>query len=151
MEPQTQFTPRERDPAAPTFLMGYDSTPIQAEKSLYDLAEWAKGKAELAAWIIETPTDEIARSLLEGKALWQKVEGWDEFASRFRAYLRQYGHIIYELDFGKLITTGAFILCVALLSPALNALISAHVTAKQGIMMGLNSSFMSLGRVVGPI
>lgn len=32
---------RRDDPSAPTFLLGYDSLPIQADKSLYNLAEWA--------------------------------------------------------------------------------------------------------------
>ena len=35
---------REGDPAAVTFLMGYDSTPIRAEKSLYDVAMWCQAQ-----------------------------------------------------------------------------------------------------------
>ena len=33
---------RDWDPPAQTFLLGYDSEPIRAEKSLYDLAMWAR-------------------------------------------------------------------------------------------------------------
>ena len=33
---------RKDDPPALTFLLGFDSAPIQAEKSLYDLATWAR-------------------------------------------------------------------------------------------------------------
>ena len=33
---------RDGDPPAQTFLLGYDSEPIRAEKSLYDLAAWAR-------------------------------------------------------------------------------------------------------------
>jgi len=33
---------REGDPVAVVFLMGYDSTPIRAEKSLYDVAMWCQ-------------------------------------------------------------------------------------------------------------
>jgi pyruvate,water dikinase len=33
---------REGDPPAATFVMGYDSIPIRAEKALYDLAGWCR-------------------------------------------------------------------------------------------------------------
>ncbi len=39
---------RRGDPAASTFLLGFDSAPILAEKSLYDLAIWTRGHQELA-------------------------------------------------------------------------------------------------------
>ena len=40
---------REGDPPAPTLLLGADSLPIRAEKSLYDLARWCRERDELAA------------------------------------------------------------------------------------------------------
>ena len=42
---------REGDPAAVTFLMGYDSTPIRAEKSLYDVAMWCRERGGLATYL----------------------------------------------------------------------------------------------------
>src|SRR5215218_3725034 len=39
---------REGDPAGQTFLLGFDSTPIRAEKSLYDLATWSREHPSLA-------------------------------------------------------------------------------------------------------
>ena len=33
---------RPGDPAASTFLLGFDSEPIRAEQSLYDLAAWTR-------------------------------------------------------------------------------------------------------------
>ena len=39
---------RPGEPSASTFLVGFDSAPIRAEKSLWDLAEWTRGHAELA-------------------------------------------------------------------------------------------------------
>lgn len=50
-----------------------------------------------------------------------------------------------------LLATGFLILAIALLGPALNSLLSARATLKQGITMGLNNSFSSLGRIVGPL
>ena len=40
---------RRDDPSAPTFLMGFDSLPIRAEKSLYDIAIWVRTNEDLAA------------------------------------------------------------------------------------------------------
>ena len=40
---------RRGDPPALTFLLGYESEPIRAERSLYELAQWARAQAGLAA------------------------------------------------------------------------------------------------------
>jgi len=50
-----------------------------------------------------------------------------------------------------LLTTAIFALTVALQVPALTALTSRRATVQQGIAMGLSNSFVSLGRIVGPI
>jgi len=50
-----------------------------------------------------------------------------------------------------LLTTAFFALMVALQVPALTALTSRRATVQQGIAMGLSNSFVSLGRIVGPI
>jgi DHA1 family multidrug resistance protein-like MFS transporter len=44
-----------------------------------------------------------------------------------------------------------FMLFNAMLRPAISALISNRSTSGQGIAMGLNNSFMSAGRIIGPI
>ncbi len=86
---------RKGDPAAPVFLMGYDSTPIQAEKSLYDLAEWTRAHPDLAEHILDTPT---SRTPTLPPAL---PPAWPEFQTRLQTHLDTYGHIIYDLDFAK--------------------------------------------------
>lgn len=50
-----------------------------------------------------------------------------------------------------LAATGFFILSKTLLRPAALALISKRSEEKQGAAMGLSNSFMSLGRILGPI
>jgi DHA1 family multidrug resistance protein-like MFS transporter len=50
-----------------------------------------------------------------------------------------------------LITVSFFILSNAMIRPGVSTLISKRATIGQGIAMGLNNSFMSLGRVVGPL
>ena len=51
---------------------------------------------------------------------------------------------------GVLVTTNLFILGNALLRPAVSSLISRRAETGQGVAMGLNNSFMSLGRIFGP-
>jgi len=95
---------RPGDPAAPTYLMGYDSTPIQAEKSLYDLAEWIRTRPQIAAYVSATPSHDLATQLagtespLEGA---QDTQDWSELRQRFQTHLASYGHIIYDVDFTK--------------------------------------------------
>jgi DHA1 family multidrug resistance protein-like MFS transporter len=50
-----------------------------------------------------------------------------------------------------LLATGFFILSKTLLRPAAFSLISKQTTGGQGVAMGLSNSFMSLGRIAGPI
>ncbi len=50
-----------------------------------------------------------------------------------------------------LFATGAFILSKTVLRPALLALISRRADAGQGTAMGLGNTFLSLGRIVGPL
>ncbi len=50
-----------------------------------------------------------------------------------------------------LLTVGAFVLSNAMLRPAISAQISRGSSQSQGINMGLNNAFMSLGRIIGPL
>ena len=50
-----------------------------------------------------------------------------------------------------ILTSSFFVLANAMLRPAVSFLISQRTTQGQGIAMGLNNAYMSLGRVIGPI
>lgn len=52
---------------------------------------------------------------------------------------------------GMLLTTGYFILSIALLGPALSALTSQYTPLEQGVTMGLSNASTSLGRIIGPL
>jgi len=52
----------------------------------------------LAAYVREMPADQLAAQLADGQA---PVAGWQGFCERFQAYLRDYGHIIYNLDYAR--------------------------------------------------
>jgi len=101
---------RRDDPTAPTYLLGFDSIPIQAEKALYDLAEWIRARAELAAYLTDTPTAQLADQYVHfvqyklGNGETPPgvdADDWRQWQSRFQAHLQQYGHTIYNLDFSN--------------------------------------------------
>jgi rifampicin phosphotransferase len=92
---------RPGDPPALTFLLGYDSEPIRAEKSLYDLAAWARTNPALASYLVRTPSADIADDLQRDDV----VDGWGDFRRRFKAHLHAFGHAIYDLDFAKPLPT----------------------------------------------
>ena len=50
-----------------------------------------------------------------------------------------------------ILMTSLFILSNSMLRPAVSSLISKRADTGQGVAMGLNNAFMSLGRVVGPL
>jgi len=92
----------KHDPAAPTYLMGFDSLPIQAEKSLFDIAAWARENETLSDYLSRTPVGKLAAGIDSvqapdglSDAAWQ---GWQ---MRFKDHLGKYGHMIYNLDFGN--------------------------------------------------
>ena len=91
---------RAGDPPAATFLLGFDSAPIQAEKSLYDLGKWVREHPELAEYLRTTASPQVV-GLLDGGAPPPGVEPttWQDWRGRFRAHLDRYGHTVYNLDF----------------------------------------------------
>ncbi len=97
-----KFIKRKGDPKAPVFLMGFDSTPIRAEKALFDLAQWAQLHVSLAEYLTDTPTSDLITQLSRDQApLGLEPDGWEEWSISFQDYLKEYGHMIYNLDFGN--------------------------------------------------
>ena len=88
------------DPPAQTFVLGFDSQPIRAEKSLYDLAMWGCEQPALAEMLRQTPAQQLVE-LLEREQPPSAVEAevWQRWCSRVNDHLQQYGHTIYNLDF----------------------------------------------------
>ncbi|HET7270677.1 MAG TPA: PEP/pyruvate-binding domain-containing protein [Rubrobacter sp.] len=91
---------REGDPPGQIFLLGFDSTPIRAEKSLYDLGMWCGEHPKLAAALLDTPSEralELLRMEEPPAGMGEKV--WDDWRLRFQAHLDNYGYAVYNLDF----------------------------------------------------
>jgi pyruvate,water dikinase len=91
---------RRTDPPAPTFLLGYDSLPIRADKSLYSLAEWVRGYPALAECLERTPTSHLVAMCESGQAPGDVTPSlWQDWRVRFHQYLHDFGYMLYDLDF----------------------------------------------------
>ena len=111
---------RPGDPAGDTFLTGFDSQPIRAEKSLYDLAILARAEPALAAALIGDRAD-LRRALRDGNppatlrrertygeldrsnsattSFSTESGAWPAWRAAFQEHLDRYGHTVYNLDF----------------------------------------------------
>jgi rifampicin phosphotransferase len=95
-----KFVRRDGDPPAQTFLLGYDSEPIRAEKSLWDLAAWARSDPGLVSALLNEPTAALAESQRTGSPP-AGVDSvlWREWRFAFQEHLALFGHAVYNLDF----------------------------------------------------
>jgi len=98
---------RKSDPPALTFLLGFDSMPIRAEKSLYDLAMWARHQAGLTEYLAQPAAKDIALALASPSCPIADALTWHEFGVRFTAHLDHFGHAVYDLDFAKSVPADA--------------------------------------------
>ena len=93
---------RRTEPAAATFLLGFDSRPIQAEKSLYDLAAWARGQEALAHYLSDTPAKRLGEDIQSTQTPGGIPElSWNEWRTKVVTHLERYGHMIFDLDFAN--------------------------------------------------
>ena len=93
---------RPGDPEATTFLFGFDTLPILAEKSLYDLATWCHGRHSLCEHIIHTPSAELGGELNNVQPpLGIPLEDWAGWRERFQGHIHAYGHTAYNFDFAN--------------------------------------------------
>jgi hypothetical protein len=71
---------RTGDPPASGFLLGFDSTPIRAEKSLHDLATWIRGRPRLAAALAGPDLPDEAPAGVD-------TSEWAQWRERLQAHL----------------------------------------------------------------
>lgn len=134
------------------FLVSFGLTNFQGIFGYYALKKFGYGTEEVG-WILTVAG--LVSALTQGLLTGPLTKRWGE-AAVIKATL-----LASALTFGlllladnlvtMLVTTGLFILPNALLRPAVISLTSKHAGAQQGAAMGLNNSFNSLGRVVGPV
>jgi DHA1 family multidrug resistance protein-like MFS transporter len=136
---------------AMAFLVSFGLTNFQGIFGLYALERFGYGTTEVG-WILTTMG--IVSAVTQGLLTGPLTKRWGEPAV-IKATL-----LLSSLSFGLLlaarslptvlITTGLFTVPNALLRPAVISLTSKRAE-RQGMAMGLNNSFNSVGRVVGPI
>ncbi len=96
-----KFIRGESDPPALTFILGFNSTPIRAEKSLFDIGTWIKEQPDLAAYITDTSAQQLAANLSTNSSFILHPSSFSEFQEKFKSHLAQFGHTIYDFDFLK--------------------------------------------------
>jgi pyruvate,water dikinase len=88
------------EPKPETLLLGLETTPLRAEKSLFDLGTWTRERSALRDFTLQTSTEELVAALgADSTPDATPTEDWREFKSRFQSYLDEFGHTSYEFDF----------------------------------------------------
>jgi DHA1 family multidrug resistance protein-like MFS transporter len=134
------------------FLVSFGLTNFQGIFGYYALKKFGYGTEEVG-WILTVVG--IVAALTQGLLTGPLTKRWGE-ATVIKATLLA-SAITFALLLTAnslttvLLTTALFTLPNALLRTAIMALTSKHAGERQGAAMGLNNSFNSLGRVVGPI
>jgi pyruvate,water dikinase len=69
---------------------------------LYDIAQFCKGRASLAGYLLGAPPEEVVAQIKDGQ-MPRGPEGddWHDFRRRFEGYLEHYGYSIFTLDFAN--------------------------------------------------
>jgi len=92
-----KFAKRDGDPEANTLLMGWDNIPVRSEKSLFDIATWIQEDEKLTEYVLNTSAHDLAAKLERPDSAPMPL--FSEFASRLKAHLKKFGHIVFQLDF----------------------------------------------------
>jgi DHA1 family multidrug resistance protein-like MFS transporter len=134
------------------FLVSFGLTNFQGIFGLYALEKFGYGTEEVG-WILTVVG--IVAAVTQGTLTGPLTKRWGEAAIIKVTLLGSaigFGLLLTARTLpGVLLTTGLFTLPNALLRPAVISLTSKHADTRQGVAMGLNNSFNSLGRIVGPI
>ena len=133
-------------------LFSFALTNFEAVFGLYALEKFGFGPEQVGTiLIVVAVVSTLGKGLLTGPA----TRRWGEVAViRGSLFVGAIGFLVLLLAntyLTILLATAFFILSKTLLRPSAFALISKRSEGSQGVAMGLSNSFMSLGRIAGPI
>ena len=133
-------------------LFSFALTNFEAIFGLYALEKFGFGPEKVGAILmVVAVVSTVGKAVLTGPV----TRKWGErltIKASLLAGACGYLVLLAAWDFvSVLVATAFFILSKTLLRPATFALISRQASASQGTAMGLSNSFMSLGRIIGPI
>jgi pyruvate,water dikinase len=93
---------RKTDPEATTFLFGFESMPVKAEKSLFDIATWLKENPVLVDYVLHTSTEKLVADFkIDASLDGLPAELWAEYRDRFEQHFDRFGRTAYEFDFSN--------------------------------------------------
>jgi DHA1 family multidrug resistance protein-like MFS transporter len=134
------------------FLVSFGLTAFEGVFGLYakDRLEYNPSQVGTVLTVIG-----LISALAQGMLIGPLTKRWGEVAViRGSLLFSAVGFVIMlqaEAFVAVLLTTGFFIISNAMLRPAVTSLTSKRAVGGQGMAMGLNNSFMSLGRIAGPL
>jgi len=134
------------------FLVAFSGTIFYAIFGLYALEKFGYGTGQVGTILMVVG---LVSALTQGLMTGPLTKRWGEaLVIKLSLLATSIGFLIMipvNSFVTVLLTTGIFILATSLLTPAVSALTSKWVTMDQGVIMGLSNSFMSLGRIFGPL
>lgn len=134
------------------FLVSFGLTNFQGIFGYYALKKFGYGTEEVG-WILTVMG--VVSAVTQGALTGPLTKRWGEAAvikATLLASAVSFGLLLAANNLPAiLVTTGLFTLPNALLRPAVISLTSKQADSQQGVAMGLNNSFNSLGRIAGPI
>ncbi|MCP3741611.1 MFS transporter [Rossellomorea sp. BNER] len=134
------------------FIMSFGLANFQSIFSYYALERYGYGPQEVGFIILFIG---IIGTVVQGVGVGKMTKMFgDERVVTISLLISAFGFVIMTLATNMtwiLITTAVFFVGNSMLRPSLNSLISKLAGNRQGMIMGLNNSFLSLGNVAGPL
>lgn len=134
------------------FLLTFGLTNFESVFGLYGLERFGYGPEKVGALLTFIGIiSALTQGTLTGPLTRRFGERWVIKASLLSSAI---GFLLMAWAFDDVtvvLSTGFFIVSNAMLTPAVSALISRNASVGQGMAMGLNNAFMSLGRMTGPL
>jgi len=134
------------------FLVSFGAINFQAIFGLYAKEKFGYGPEQVGVILTIVA---VVGALIQGTLTGPLTRRWGEVAVIKVCLLTNALGFLVLLTANSyptvLLTTGFYTLSHTLLRPAVQALTSRRAQVEQGVVMGLNSSFMSLGQIAGPL
>lgn len=134
------------------FILSFGLTNFEAIFGLYALEKYGYGPERVGVILMVIGiVSAVGKGLLTGPSTRRFGE---EMVIKFSLLAGSVGFIVLllaETYTAVLLATGFFIMSKTLLRPAVLSLTSKRSSVGQGVAMGLSNSFMSLGRIAGPV
>jgi DHA1 family multidrug resistance protein-like MFS transporter len=134
------------------FLMNFALTSFEGVFGLYAEHRYAYGPAQVGLVLtVIGLISALAQGLLTGPVTRRWGESWVIKVSMLGSAVGFPLMLAANSMPSVLLTVGLFVLANTMLRPVTSSLISKRAEGGQGMAMGLNNAFQSLGRIVGPL